>query len=692
MNTIKSKYRDLGSLYSLRPKCNKCDRTLEKGKAFDSICDKCFQSSSNLVVSRESYQSICVLCETCKKNQCIKCNQICEATKSSSVDAVLNFIEVECYFHPGTTAIHFDRKTYLTYCENCQYLNNQKVLDLRKFNLYLDTIEIFRQLYIDHRKKLCPERRRSLIPYTTQELLNGIRFLMQIDGIRCDDHFEIALNADSNFKTYCEYCQVRASSAFSINDQTLASNLKDIIKNTVKNSAFNTLNKSILKISNKNLIFPSKSFPIQLMILEGKKFISNPDQTCQRCSNCLKLSIEGKQKPIILKCDHIICFECYFILAIERCQIDNSPIDQKSYLNYKNFAFKSRDVYGFSNKKGDLYKYSCTHIVSQEEFNIPGLCPDCLFPKNFFNSDNKVKIYEKAMALRDFYNIKCPFHGEPIQGFRMNSIALYCSECYKNQIEYDEPYFPVIFPVRTSFLENFYYFALGENIGFQLENAKKSYNSNQMFLKKISYFNILSYNERNDIYNKFLLAENKINSMKNDYNVIQRFKKTLPFNLFSRKEFFVGENDVVGFNLTCKKNIFLEGLVISLGYMKLHKKMYFSSQIEFIKIIEKEARTSLDNDEDKIISEKILREIIYKEEDKSLVFFCSPVLIQNNYNYDFIIKLTSLFYEHGLPSSRHNLDNLFTLSRLKNIPSPYKELGNSVIGGPILGFITSNFD
>lgn len=690
MNTIKYKYRDLGSLYSLRPKCNVCKKTLEKGKAFDAICDKCFDSSSGLV-NRQSYQSICVLCETCQTNVCLNCGQGCNATKSYSVDAVLNFIEVKCYFHAENTALYFDRKTYLTYCKNCQYLKSQNILDLTKCNLYLDTIENFRQFYIDHRKKLCPERRKSLIPYTAQELINGIRFLMQIDEIRCDQHFEIALQVDTEFRTYCEHCQVNSSNIFNINDRTSASILKDAIKDIAKSARFTTLNKFILKASGNKTEILSKNFPISLIILEGKKLLSNPDQTCQRCSQCFKVAIEGKQKPIILNCNHIICFECYFVRAAERCYIDNSPLEQKAYINYRDSCLKPREVYDFASKKGDLYKYSCTHIVSQEELGISDLCPECLFPKNYFKSDDRVKLHEKAMALRDFYNIKCPFHNKPIQGFRMDSIVLYCSECYDEQAAYDKPYFPIIYPVRTRFLENFFYFALGDNLAFQLEDSDKSYKNSQAFLKKLSYFNILSYNKRNDVYNKFLLAESKISSKKKQYNIIQRFKKLLPPNLSSHKNFAIKENDVVGFNLVCKENIILEGLVISMGYEKLHVKMYFPNQVEFIRIVEKEILQSLDNNGDGFIREEIMSEFLYKEDDKSLVFFCSPWLIQKNCSYDFIIKLKPLFYDHGLPFSRHNLD-LFTLSSLKNIPPPYKELGNSVLGGPILGFITSNFD
>lgn len=704
MKIIKQKYRTLGSLYSLRPKCSSCSQTLQKDKSYDCICDNCIDlpSSNPFFTSSESYQTPNYICEKCPRQNCRICHNPCQDSISDSVNAILGFIEVNCYYHSEVLADYFDPNTFLTYCIDCYNKGNlmsyRNMSDLRSYNLYLENVEVFRRLFVKHKKKLCPERRASLIPYTTQELLDGIRFLIKIEEIKCDEHWAQGLIFDDELRVYCRDCQVQSMPTYSIDNEKSPFRIKDLIKDLTKVSSFENLNKFILKVSNSRQNYSSNEFSVNILLLEGQKFKYHPDISCRRCVSCLEKMTEGKKKPIILQCNHIMCFECIHLKSAEWCPIDNGPVEQKNFLNFNGTKHLPSFINKLITTKGILYKASCTHICDEDDVLSSKTCPECLFPNDYFSinygqnsrtvGENALKVHKKAMSLRDFFSVRCFFHDKMMGFLDFNRMSLHCETCLKGMSDSSRKNVLEI----GEYCEDFYFLALGEYFGEILKTLKIDYKQNSVLTKKASYFNVLPYQERNEISNKILLGDGKMlpfDYMEN-FHVLERFKLLLPQTLSSKKLYSATEKDIQGFNLETNKDIYLIGFHISLKYIILCDKLPLYKQIKFVKIIKKQPPQDLDNKQDIIISEETYEVFQSADHNEELVFFPKALFLQRNYNYDIILKLHPGFYDTGLPFSRVPLD-IFTLNRLKSVPAPYKELGNSNLGGPILGFILREF-
>lgn len=387
MKVIKKRFRTLGSAYNLRPNCSLCNQTLQKNKAYDIICNDCFtlKNFNTPLTSLDSYHSISYVCENCPKEKCILCGGICDDNLSLSVNGILDFVEVNCYFHSDTIAYYFDPKTYLTYCDGC-FINGRcpDSISLSDYNFYLENIGNFRELYVKYKKSICPERRVSLIPYSAQEVLDGIRFLIQMEEVRCEKHWEIGLCYDENFNVYCGKCEVNSLYSIPINNDYALPYLKNFIKNYSKTFSFECINKFILKLINEKLDLIPKGSLISLAILEGKKLLCNPDKSCRRCVRCFAKASTEKTRPIILQCNHIMCLKCVRLKSTEKCSIDDSPLDKKVLLINRNTKETLITIDKLSDTKNFQYKCSCSHVISQSDAFYAGGCSDCLFPYDYF--------------------------------------------------------------------------------------------------------------------------------------------------------------------------------------------------------------------------------------------------------------------------------------------------------------------
>ncbi|OMJ85553.1 hypothetical protein SteCoe_13095 [Stentor coeruleus] len=409
MKVIKKKFRALGSAYNLRPKCNSCEQVLKKNKAYDMICNDCFmlESFDRPLASFDSYHNISYACEDCPKEKCILCGGVCEDNLSLSVNAILDFVELKCYFHSNAIACYFDPETFLTYCDECY--NNGCCLNstsLDSYNFYLENIGKFRDLYVKYKKSICPERRKSLIPYTSQEVLDGIRFLIQIERVRCEKHWEAGVYFDENFNCYCDKCTVSSEYSIPINNENAFSYLEYFIKNHSKTLSFECINKFILKLINRKLTYIPKGCLISLSILEGKKLLCNPDKSCQRCVSCFAKASTEKTRPIILQCNHIMCLKCVRLKSAEKCPIEDTKLDEQMILINKKTKETLKIIDMLSDTKDLQYKCSCSHVISQKDALYAEGCLDCLFPYDYFldysyqsleNPTDKDKIIEQKI-------------------------------------------------------------------------------------------------------------------------------------------------------------------------------------------------------------------------------------------------------------------------------------------------------
>ncbi|OMJ81741.1 hypothetical protein SteCoe_17733 [Stentor coeruleus] len=691
MGHLSKRYRALGSAYNLLPICGVCNERLEENNSYTTICFDCINNHPPKLLN-SNYSNSDIICKKCYESsynfKCILCSKQLDTNPHQITKAIHNFVIVFCYKHKNIKAEFFNEENLLTFCSECKNNYSKNCHDLNQYNLYHYLEELFREQFNNYRKIIPPERRKKLIPYTTQELLESCRYFSRIMSLKCEEHFENANEIDTSLKLYCSMCEKPQEMLISIeNKPEITKTLIESLINSARIIKSKYLNKLTLKIIlTRTINNNSKNFEVAFE--EIKRFSYKTKETYpERCVICNKFISEGNRKGIRIMCAHTMCFECIYIKNFDKCPIDYQDIQSKTQVNkilidriYCNCMHLI---------KGKAFKLPCTHMSCQACL-ANGKCFKCLFALNFF--EKEVKEYKKSKDLIDFYLIKCPIHLENIECFSLNPIYLYCPKCKPNTRIFDENKLVPIGEISKANEYNFMIIKLDKTILKCIRLAQDNIELPSEIIKSLQYYNLLNYNDRYKIYRLLLsYGDNSIKNYESEEYI--RFSKFFTQVIKTRKVFELEENEVIGVNINVSEDVYLDGLII-LGMYKMiladRVPIFFS--VDWIRIKRNHER-DVENqgfwqDNKKLMPKKFtdIRSYGLYREQINKVRFETRIRLSSHLNYDITIKLTPGKYYHGIPYSQIPHE-IFTVRRIKNIDEGFVEKGNSSIGGPLYGFI-----
>ena len=241
---------------------------------------------------------------------------------------IVNQIErkyLHCYDH-DEAANSFRLARLKPLCTSCQTIQG----DLSESS-YISTIpnKLF-LVYMKKKKHLSEEIKQIVVGNPSTSLQSAVKMLQLITNYctsrnACANHnLRPATHIDCNtYELQCEECKnlKAVKNHFPISSQTLSDIKQSYDKQCIYSLAAKNLSKSELDPS-----FTSKFF-IELVLM------SNPDLKKIEnigCQSCGKLYHLGARMPIVLSCNHIICYKCYSSGPTVKCCICKHICDKIS--------------------------------------------------------------------------------------------------------------------------------------------------------------------------------------------------------------------------------------------------------------------------------------------------------------------------------------------------------------------------
>lgn len=692
MKHLSKRYRALGSAYNLLPTCGTCNEKLDEDNSYTAMCFDCIKENPTKY-GDSNYSNPIFACQKCIQKafnfNCILCRKQLDTNPSPVIKAIHNFIKVFCYKHKNIIAEFFNEESLLTFCLECKNNYRKKCCDLNHYDLYHNLENLFKEKFNNYRKMIPPERRKQLIPYTTQELLEACRYFSRITSLKCEEHFENANEINISLNLYCSKCEKPQERLININEKP---EIKRILIENLKNFARANKSKYLNKLTLSILLaegIGANNNSFEVALEEIKKLSCNTKETYpERCAICKKCISEGVRKGINGNCIHTMCFECIYIKHLDKCPIDHIDIIPKKQVNKK---FIDR-IYCHRMHfiTGKAIKLPCTHMSCQVCLTT-GKCLRCLFDLDFFKKE--VKEYKKSSDLADFYLIKCPIHSENIEWFLINPIALYCLKCKQNCITSEQERLISLSENSKNTDYKFMMKKLDEIIQKYIGLAKENIKTPPEIIKSMQYYNIMDYNNRYNFYRLLLsFGDNSIKNTESEEFI--RFSKIFTYTLNSKKILKIEEDEVIGVNINVSEDVYLDGLII-LGKYIMNVAEYKSTpfSVDWIRII-RNHNDGVENENEgfwqnyKLMPYKSTDVIAYGLYDDEInkVYFNGRIRLSPHLNYDIIIKLSPGDYHHGVPYCRVSHE-IFTVKRVKNIDKGFVEKGNTSIGGPLYGFM-----
>ena len=545
----------------------------------------------------------------------------------------------------------FDKLSFTFTCSQCE--QGEAIVSSNLKTYFLEYID---KNYETIKKIICPERRKWV--YSARKLIQLASVCKFIDSISknivyCDKHnYKQAIHINlSDFSVFCEECDVSLLETISIDPK----NIEEIIEKgleKIKNSESLKLNKFHLKLKNQH------SKALSLIIFEIKRLNLSSTSLIPRCSLCNKTLSYGSLTPILLNCKHTICFCCYMIENNDVCGIDKLPIEVDE--NFDEKAFDKHDLrchnnHSLFNCLGKIYKLPCFHNCCEKCKNFD-VCQRCEL-----GFDNKnLKENNKIMNIVDLFKLFCNQHNLYCQSVDVIDLRGICTNCTTNN-----PCINDIITIRN--LAKNTLLDLLENKGYKNRRCKIE------VLKNIAYNRVLTLTQYFNTLQYFLMRKNPELNLSQVYE-IKRFTKLLP-NDSVTKIWKNEKEDACGFKIMFKKPVLLHGIIFGGSIRK--GIFYKPSANEKIKI-----RLVTQNNEVKY--ENDFYNNLNMEENT--IKFDHILKIKENSEYSIVVNVIGSF-RHGLCFSQISTEGL----SLQRLDASFKEIGNNVVGGPLLGFIVSEF-
>ena len=517
--------------------------------------------------------------------------------------------------------------------------------------------KVIAKIFASIRKNVCPERRHWILSQKSVEGIESVLlYLRSITGshLICDTHpNEVAVEVEvASFKLLCFECSSDTSSEKLKLSHSDSAIFLEHLQSLIRKSDHNFLNKFHLQSRRFNTF---KHFAV---LIHEIKFLINKEQVeIPRCHICLAQLNFGARTPILLNCDHTLCFMCYMNENNEECLIDREPIKDARTLdidiNLYGLVCHAKKNVSLLNQSMKIYKLPCMHKSCEGciENNICKRC-DCNF------DSQKLKIDEKSMHIVEYLMLKCDFHNEIATEFDYVSCEARCIHCDTQECCSD-------FTAAPCMLE----FALKEN----LEHFKHKKNDTRTMISTL-YYKVIPLNELKKTVLNFKMRKN--NKSRLPSQEIMRFSKFLPQKSIS-KYYKIEENQSIGMHIQCKKKILMRGIIIGESIRSVNPEGFRPVGCPLIKFFlyspsKQTYKCSF------ILS-------AHAENNMFKILFPYSLKLNENKRYRLIINTQSCFV-HGLPYSIQK-NEYFTIDRLDG----EQKMDNHAIGGPILGFILSEF-
>lgn len=421
-----------------------------------------------------------------------------------------------------------------------EFLYHQKVMKSEGFEYFIDKSEClcdketeifdekclrkglseyFKIGFAEVRKIIPPEYRRMLVNMKDSvfsELLEGC---YMIRTLKTGIIFTDCQKFKASFVNLADFSLHLNDDFNNFTELTKKSAIEEYLVSLIRKTDSTHLDKFSVNIKNLS------NKPLQVLIYLGKGLtLSNKFHDFQaRCAYCTSKLSSMKKKGLKLPCNHSICFECHMTNIQFMCPLDN--LNYNDTLMYINLNLNiiipncqgSHNLYSTSK----IIKLECGH-VSCNTCLSNGKCQACFRPFNPFIIKLAEKI-EKWVKCQVFY---CDLHEIKAEFFNMQEFRFYCKYCEKK---------------GNMKISEFYGFGFFENVFnmafLQLVDSEtcKLVEYSCEFLKKCSYFNVLTLGDKYEVVRTLLDIEQETCSLLRKQVKIEFFSEVYPICAASRK-------------------------------------------------------------------------------------------------------------------------------------------------------------
>ena len=288
-----------------------------------------------------------------------------------------------------------------------------------------------------------------------------------------------------------------------------------------------------------------------LMVIEGRDIITLQQVPIPRCISCFNKLSKGYCAGLKSDCGHTICFKCSLQDDFTECPLDRRPFTKFEHINIPENLLIPECHSGHSlfNYKNNVYKLPCFHY-SCEECSSADICVQCSTEiHNNIKNKNSRSSLRKADRIMDliefckisddetqlhayFFNTKQQPHSESLPEINSDN----------NLIDQQKETWPDLFDgssvaLYTSSDQYVMEFkALANDFKNKIKRLEQSNVKDLNFIKQTHYFNLLTNQEKMNLYNKGLMYLNELNVQLKESSEIKRFGKCLPGKIFIIKK------------------------------------------------------------------------------------------------------------------------------------------------------------
>ena len=534
-------------------------------------------------------------------------------------------------------------------------LSNSSSKDIK--SLKSDSSKVIARVFADIRKLVCPERRHWILSQRSVEgQLSVLIYLRSItqSHLTCDAHpSQTASEVEvSKFTLLCSECSSSTSSEKLSLSHSDGTELLEFLQALVRNSDHSLLNKFHLRTKRVS------SFKNLAVLIHEIKFLMNKDKVgIPRCHICMKKLSFGAGTPVLLNCGHALCFLCYTNENYEECLIDRETFkDAKTLdinINLYQLACHAEGRCNLLNRSGNIYKLPCMHKSCEGCLSI-GVCKRCGCE---FNAE-KLRIDVKSMHIVEYLMLKCDLHNEIAISFDFVSFEAKCRYCGIDNEEACKDFTMVHWALELALKEN-------------LELFKLKKNDARTMIYTLHY-KVIQLNEVKKIVLNYMMRRNNKSSA--PVQEIIRFSKLLTQKSIT-KCWEIEENNPFGVHIEFKQKMLIHGIIFGESIRKTKSNGFRSSACPIIKF------SLFSPTKNKLKCSYLLS--AHAENNMYKLRFPCEIKVSENKKYKILMQ-TKNYFVHGLPYSIQK-NNYFTIERL------HDGLNNHAIGGPILGFIISEF-
>lgn len=538
------------------------------------------------------------------------------------------------------------------------------------------------KLFMQHKKKLSPERRRWVFSNKQDKNIHDVYLYIKAiaeNDLTCDfnkNHNAKLLDLD-NFKLFCRHCYDPPNKVV-ISDENKHYIICKVLE-MIRNANSFVLDKKHFELLNKQ-----NEESLTSVILLGKSIADGVKFDIPRCCVCKKKITFGTGSGVVNECGHIVCFMCCLDDISENCLIckariiptkHDTGIDINEYRLYcHSTSLKNPSIkHCLLNYPKTVYKMPCMHNVCEDHISEQHFCNIC-----GLEHEGELKINKNLMKIIQLLNIKCLEHNQPATKFKyFDSIAV-CPMCTE----------------KDSGSDDFRLKGLNLRLDFLLNRkGLKNRKADQLTIKAV--------------LNYLRIPGNTLYKLVKNYQQIDYIHSYTRKQLFNRfpvyfpqkgsNNIFVLQNDeIAGFNLSVSRTLLLQGILLGTPirrnpYGELLATFCENLEIKIYSIKNNEMKIKFEFNKGTFLSSKQLNEDNLSDKDfYTAIEFVKFVKLNKDKNYCLIVKGEGTFF-HGRPYGRI-ISDIFAISKLRNSDFPGTiEKGNNAVGGVIFGFLYSEF-